>query len=479
MAEIRYGGQAVIEGVMMAGPKGKAIACRNELGEIVFKIDQKKSLGERFPFLKLPILRGLVSFCSSMVTGIKDLTWSAAQVGESEDEQLGFGAIFLALISALLLCVVFFIALPVFVATWLHPYVGDFGRSLIEGVLRMSLFVGYVLMISRMEDIRRIFAYHGAEHKTINAFEAGAELIPEQVMMYSRIHTRCGTSFIFMAIILMIFIFTFVGQTAALPRILIKICLLPVVAGLSYELFRLPLKYPHNMLVKFLVAPGLAMQKITTREPSLDMLEVAIAALTAVPCFNQEEDAALVAEDDKQAPIAPVSEAASSLVKQAKNREEAYASAVEKWTQQIPLEEEPGIVASSWSAPQTPQNDGKIPPSESWGGDQPTNEREKKGERDKQAPSRGGKINDKIAVWREAAKAFCGRWGGKAKQTIFHGAAAVGAAWHQGITAVGHGACKVAAAVGPAWHKGITAVGHGACKIAAAVGPACHKVGNT
>lgn len=296
-----YGGQAVIEGVMMAGPQGKAVAVRNEDRDIIYKIELQRPLSSRHPLWRLPLLRGLAAFASALVGGIKDLTWSAAQAGESDDDQLSRWEIAGSVVVSLIFAIIVFIAVPVLIATLLHPYVGDFGRSLIEGVIRAGLFLGYVALISRMEDIRRLFAYHGAEHKTINAYEAGAELTPETVSQYSRIHTRCGTSFLLMAMLLMIIIFTFVGQTAALYRILIKIVLLPLIAGLAYELFRLPLKFPDSKLVKALVAPGLAMQKLTTREPDLEQIEVAIAALQAVPAFDEAEQEAPAAADPAQA----------------------------------------------------------------------------------------------------------------------------------------------------------------------------------
>jgi uncharacterized protein YqhQ len=289
MTKPSYGGQAVIEGVMMSGPKGKAIAVRNEDGKIVYKVEGRLPLGQRYPLLKLPLLRGIASFASSMVSGIKDLTWSAAQAGESEDEKLSRWDIFLSILVAMVIAMAVFVALPVFLGTWLHPYIGDFGRSLVEGLIRAGLFLGYVVLISRMEDIKRLFAYHGAEHKTINAYEAGADLTPEKVSGFSRIHTRCGTSFILMAMILMIIIFTFVGQTGALWRVVIKIALMPLVAGLAFELYRLPLLFPNNPLVKILVAPGLAMQRLTTREPDMAQLEIAIASLKAVPGFELAE----------------------------------------------------------------------------------------------------------------------------------------------------------------------------------------------
>ncbi|MDO4732983.1 MAG: DUF1385 domain-containing protein, partial [Bacillota bacterium] len=286
-----YGGQAVIEGVMMSGPKGKAIAVRNEDGKIIIKQEQTQPWTKRHKILGLPLIRGAVSFAYSLVSGVKDLTWAAAQAGETEEEQLSTKDMLGAILGAMVLAVGLFVALPVFVGTFLHPYVGDFGRSAVEGLLRIILFLGYILAISRLPDIQRLFAYHGAEHKTINAYEAGEKLSPENVRKYSRIHTRCGTSFLIMTMLVMIIIFTFVGQGSTISRILTKLLLMPVVAGLSYELFKLPLKYPNNFIVRMLVAPGLATQHLTTKEPSDEMLEVAIAALTHVPYWNREDEA--------------------------------------------------------------------------------------------------------------------------------------------------------------------------------------------
>ena len=276
-----------MEGVMMQGPRGKAIACRKENGEIVYKIREFKPLKERYPILGWPIFRGFVSFFISMVNGVQDLTWSAAQIGESEEETLSAKEIALAVGLALLLTLAFFVALPVALATWAHPYIGDFGRSLLEGLMRVGMFLGYVLIIRRMPDVMRLFAYHGAEHKTINALEQGAELNPASVKKFSCIHTRCGTSFILMVVLLMILMFTFIGQTkGSLGRMGLKLLLMPLIAGLSYELFRLPLRFPDNRLVKILVAPGLAMQRLTTAEPDEAQIEVAIAALTHAPNFT-------------------------------------------------------------------------------------------------------------------------------------------------------------------------------------------------
>jgi uncharacterized protein YqhQ len=227
-----------------------------------------------------------------MVSGMKDLTWSAAQNDENESDKLSTKDIILAVVLALVITAVFFIGLPVFLATLVHPYIGDFGRSLSEGLLRVTLLLCYILAISRIPDIRRLFAYHGAEHKVINALESDAELNVETVKGYSAIHTRCGTSFILMLMIIMIVLFTFIGQTTPLLRTAINIAVTPLVAGAAFELYRLPINHPNNPIVKLLVAPGLAMQRLTTAEPDEGQIEIAIAALAHVPYFAEDYPAA-------------------------------------------------------------------------------------------------------------------------------------------------------------------------------------------
>lgn len=282
---MNYGGQAVIEGVMMQGPEGNAIAVRTADGNIKTKVTRRKPWRERNPILGLPIIRGCVSLVDSMVNGVSMLTWSAAQAGEGE-EQLTKKEIAFALIFAALFSIGLFIVIPVFAASFSVDKVGSFGRSFLEGLLRIAIFLGYVIIVGQMSDMKRLFGYHGAEHKTIATYEAGRELTPANAKQYSRIHPRCGTSFIFMTMMLMIIVFSFVGQTTPIKRIFIKILCMPLVAGISFEIFRLPLKFPNSRIVKILVAPGLWTQRLTTREPTADQLEVAIAALTAVPGFE-------------------------------------------------------------------------------------------------------------------------------------------------------------------------------------------------
>ena len=280
-----FGGQALIEGVMMQGSHGYAVAARTPGGRIVYKNLIRRKLTDRIPLLKLPLLRGIVAFCESMYVGFGTLTWSAFQAGEEEEEQLSWKEMAIAIISALLLTILFFVILPVCLASFSLQYVGPFGRSLLEGMIRIALFLAYVLAISKLPDIARVFQYHGAEHKTINAWEAGLPLTVANIKRQSRLNCRCGTSFIFMSLLLMVIVFTFIGNYNPVQRILTKIIAMPLVMGIAYEVFRLPLKFPNNPIVRILTAPGLWLQRITTKEPTAAQIEVAIAALLLVPEF--------------------------------------------------------------------------------------------------------------------------------------------------------------------------------------------------
>lgn len=300
-----FGGQALMEGVMMQGSQGYAMAARTPDGRIVYKTGRRRSLKTRWPILGLPLLRGVVSFAESMYVGFSSLTWSAFQAGEEEEEKLTWKEMAVAIISALALTIVFFVVLPVFAASFTLPYLGAFGRSLVEGVIRVALFLGYVVAIRRLPDIARVFEYHGAEHKTINCWEAGLPLTVANVKKQSRINCRCGTSFIMMSLILMVIVFTFIGNTNVIGRIATKIVAMPLVMGIAYEVFRLPLKYPDNKLVQILIAPGLWLQRLTTKEPDAKEIEVALAALLKVPAFPgaayNEPPAGLVSEAELEA----------------------------------------------------------------------------------------------------------------------------------------------------------------------------------
>ena len=287
---IYYGGQALMEGVMLQGGGAYSMAVRTADGKIVYKNGKRQTVMDKHKIWRLPILRGLASFCSSMYFGMSTLTWSAFWAGEDEEETLSMKEIVLAIVLALVFSIGLFVVLPVFLANFAWEYVGNFGRSLLEGCLRIGVFLLYVVLIRRMPDVARVFQYHGAEHKTISTNEADDDLTAQAAMKYSTIHCRCGTSFILMAMIIMVLVFTFVGNYGVAGRIATKIVLMPVVFGVSYEIFRLPLKFPNSKIVKILTAPGLAMQKLTTMEPDEEMLEVGMTALLTIPGFPKAAD---------------------------------------------------------------------------------------------------------------------------------------------------------------------------------------------
>ena len=273
MAKLSIGGQAVIEGVMMRGPKDVAVAVRKADGTIDVDVKPVNSIADRYPILKKPLLRGVV---------VKALSYSA-QVSGEEDEQMDDKEMVLTMVTSVALAVGLFIAVP----TWSMRFLQQWTQSsltlnLAEGFLRMGIFLVYIAAISSMEDIQRVFKYHGAEHKTIFTYEAGMPLTVENVRTFPRLHPRCGTNFLMIVMLISIFIFAFLGWPGLLERILSRIVLMPVVAGLSYELIRFAGKNNDKPWVHRLILPGLLLQKLTTREPDDEMIEVAIASVKAV-----------------------------------------------------------------------------------------------------------------------------------------------------------------------------------------------------
>lgn len=284
MEKINIGGQAVIEGVMMRAPRSMAIAVRRPDGEIVVRRDLVVPLSERFPLLKLPLVRGAVALFSSLVIGIKALSFSAnAAMAEGEKHEdpssLVMGG---TMAAALLFGVLLFFVLPLYLTKLLVPVIGDSNIifNLVDGVIRVGVFLLYVYSISRMNDIQRVFQYHGAEHKSIYAFEAGESLTVENVRRHSRLHPRCGTSFLLIVMLVSILVFSLIPKVW--PFYLkagSRIVLLPLIAGLSYEILKWSAKHEKAALVRYLVAPGLALQRLTTREPDDEQLEVAIRSM--------------------------------------------------------------------------------------------------------------------------------------------------------------------------------------------------------
>jgi len=277
----KIGGQAVIEGVMMRGPKTTAIAVRKN-DEIIVKTQENHSLQDKYKVLKLPILRGIVALIEMLVLGIQVLSYSASVAGLDEEEELTGKDMAFALISAFAFAILLFVVLPTLAVKFIGGNLQNpFLLSLAEGLVRIAIFVIYVAAISTMKDIRRVFEYHGAEHKAVHCYENNEKLTPENAKKYTTIHPRCGTSFMMIVMVVSILLFSFIGWPGLLYRIFSRIVLLPVVAGVSYEFIRLAGE-SDSVIVKILNTPGMWLQRLTTREPDESQLEVAIAALKSV-----------------------------------------------------------------------------------------------------------------------------------------------------------------------------------------------------
>jgi len=294
---VYVGGQAVIEGVMMRGPEYIATAVRTPSGEITVKKDKVHSLTERFPLLKKPFIRGTVALGESLVYGMKSLSYSAQAAGE-EEEQITNKQIAGTMLFSVMLAIVFFVAVPTFGAKFFFRSATDpILLNIVEGILRLIIFLLYIWGISFTADIRRVFEYHGAEHKTIWAYEKKLPLTVENVRGQVRLHPRCGTNFLLIVMVVSIFVFAFLGWPGIAERILSRILLMPVVAGISYEMIRLAGRTA-NPVIKTMFKPGLWLQYLTTREPHDDQIEVAIEALETVrPHTEEENDAARAAGD--------------------------------------------------------------------------------------------------------------------------------------------------------------------------------------
>ncbi|MCK8828035.1 DUF1385 domain-containing protein [Natroniella acetigena] len=277
-----YGGQAVIEGVMMRGKDEQAIAVRKEDGEIILEKKELNSIADKFKFLQWPLLRGVVALFQSLILGVQALTFSANQFSEEEEELtilelvgtigLSFG-----------LAMILFVVLPAILIGFVQDVVAsNLALNLIEGGIKVTFFLAYVIIISQMEDIKRVFQYHGAEHKVIHNYESEQPLSIDNAQKFTTLHPRCGTNFLLIVILLSILLFSLFGRPTLLNRILIHISLLPLVAGLSYELIKQAGRENAGKLFKVLAIPGLQLQKLTTKEPSSEQIEVALKSLEAI-----------------------------------------------------------------------------------------------------------------------------------------------------------------------------------------------------
>lgn len=295
MSKHYYGGQAVLEGVMMRGRKTMAVAVRNPQGEIVLHEEPLTARIYTSAWGKWPFVRGLGMLWDALGLGMRALMWSAEvsaqEEGEEEPIEFSGPVAWTTIASSLAFAIVVFFLVPTLASRWIATAVNDnvWIDAVVEGALRLVLFVIYLWAISLMPEIRRVFGYHGAEHKTINAYEAGARLTVDEVRKHSLQHVRCGTSFLLYVLVISIILFaplTFAnvepGWLALLLRFVSRLALVPVVAGIAYEIIRFSAAHAENPLTRLLIAPGLALQKLTTREPDDAMIETAIAAFIPV-----------------------------------------------------------------------------------------------------------------------------------------------------------------------------------------------------
>jgi len=284
-----YGGQAVIEGVMMRGQRFMAVAVRHPGGEIRLNVKPLASL-YRGRLRRMPLVRGIIVMIESLVMGTQVLFDSAEVALEEENEKTPTWYLWLAVAAGIVIAIAAFFILPMVLTRYfVYPYVpSNILAALIEGVIRVALFIGYLAAISRMKDIRRVFAYHGSEHKTVNAYEEGVPLEVSAIQKFSTAHIRCGTSFILNVLVIAIIVFAFIGQPSVGAAILWRLILIPVIAALSYELTRFGGGHSHNKAVRAVLTPGMWLQSMTTREPDDKQVEVAIAALQAVIEADQE-----------------------------------------------------------------------------------------------------------------------------------------------------------------------------------------------
>lgn len=291
------GGQAVLEGVMMRNKNLMAVAVRKMDGEIEVAVDEYHGIGEKTVWVKIPLIRGILSFIDSLITGMKALNYSSSFYEEEEENEKNskkkektpeqkerednFFTV-LTVILSLVLAIGLFIALPLFLTSILEQYIrSDAFLALVEGVIRLAIFLIYMVAITAMKDIRRLYRYHGAEHKCINCLERGKPLTVQYVMDSSRFHKRCGSSFVILTVIISIILFFFIRVDSTWQRLVLRLLLIPIIAGISFEFLRYAGRH-NNVFVNIISAPGVWLQHLTTKEPDESMVEVAIASVEAV-----------------------------------------------------------------------------------------------------------------------------------------------------------------------------------------------------
>jgi len=275
-----YGGQAVIEGVMIRGKKAAVTAVRRPNGETVTQVVPLAGIYTGW-IRRAPFLRGIIVLIESMVLGIKSLMYSASVSLEEEiKEEISAKAIWGTIIFSFALAIVLFLLVPLFLTKLLDQYIDSaLMFNLVEGLIRLAIFLGYLVAVGMVPDIKRVFRYHGAEHKAVNAYEAGVPMEVEAIKKYGTVHVRCGTSFLFVVLVIAIIVFSFIGRPALWVMIASRVLLIPVIAAIGYEVVHFGARHAHNPLVRAILAPGRWLQGLTAKEPADTQLEVAIVAL--------------------------------------------------------------------------------------------------------------------------------------------------------------------------------------------------------
>ncbi len=296
--KLRVGGQSVINGVMMRSENLYSIALRNQSKEIDVELFPVKSIIKKYPMAKLPLIRGAVALIENLILGFKALMYSVDKTS-GEEVEISWLQMTISIILAIALTFGLFFALPTFLGKFIYQSIPNiFLYNLIEGLIRLTILICYIIFTSFLKDIKTLYEYHGAEHKVIHAYEAGEELTASKVNKYSTLHMRCGTAFLMIVVVISIIIFSLLGRQSLIQRIIYRIILIPLIMGISYEFIRLAGKFPESLILKIVSFPGLLLQRLTTRIPSKEQLEVAIIALEKVINREIKKEETLIQDQD-------------------------------------------------------------------------------------------------------------------------------------------------------------------------------------
>ncbi len=296
--KLRVGGQSVINGVMMRSENLYSIALRNQSKEIDVELFPVKSIIKKYPMAKLPLIRGAVALIENLILGFKALMYSVDKTS-GEEVEISWLQMTISIILAIALTFGLFFALPTFLGKFIYQSIPNiFLYNLIEGLIRLTILICYIIFTSFLKDIKTLYEYHGAEHKVIHAYEAGEELTASKVNKYSTLHMRCGTAFLMIVVVISIIIFSLLGRQSLIQRIIYRIILIPLIMGISYEFIRLAGKFPESLILKIVSFPGLLLQRLTTRIPSKEQLEVAIVALEKVINREIKKEETLIQDQD-------------------------------------------------------------------------------------------------------------------------------------------------------------------------------------